>query len=425
MSNLMSNLRPQILMSQIKTGIDVERLRADFPILQQTVHGKQLVYLDNAATTQRPRSVIEAISKCYERDYSNVHRGVHAISERATALYEDARRNVQEFINAKFPEEIIFTSGTTAAINLVARSYGDAFLKQGDEILLTQMEHHSNIVPWQQLAARSGAVVRFAPITDDGLIDTGQFQAMLNGRTKIVAVTAVSNVLGTINPIEQLTKMAHAVGAKILVDAAQSVPHEPQDVRLVDADFFCFSGHKMLGPSGVGVLFAKRELLEIMPPFLGGGSMIRTVSEEGYTPGDLPAKFEAGTPPIVPAIALTAAIEYLNTVGMESIREHELQLTRRAHDVLADIAGLRILGPAPEDKGGIVSFVVDKVNVQDIATFMDLQGVAIRPGHHCAMPLHKRYGVPASNRASFYLYNTLEEVELLGQSLSQVLKKLR
>ncbi len=401
--------------------LDPESLRADFPILSTIIHGdKPLVYLDNAATTQRPTQVIQSLVEAYEQHYANVHRGIHWLSEQSTDLYEEAREAVRRFVNAKRLHEIIFTTGTTASINLVARSWGDANVRAGDEILLTQMEHHSNIVPWQQLAQRTGCRVIFAPITDDGCLDIDSWQNLLTPRTRMVAVTAVSNVLGTINPVGDLVRRAHQAGALALVDAAQSIPHAQADVQAWDADFVVFSGHKMLGPSGVGVLYGRETLLDAMPPFLGGGSMIRRVTLEGFEPGDLPAKFEAGTPPIVPAMGLASAIKYLQRVGMDAIERYEAILTCRAHQVLEGIGDLRLLGPAADQKAGIVSFVIDGIHAHDVAQILDQQGVAIRAGHHCAMPLHKRLGITASNRASFYFYNTLQEVEQLASALEAV-----
>ena len=394
--------------------------------------GVPLVYLDNAATSQRPRQVIQAIVDAYEQHYANVHRGIHTLSEEIDELYEGAREKVRAFINAPSEppegdspattEQVIFTSGTTHSINLVARSWGDANVRAGDEILLTEMEHHSNLVPWYQLAERTGAVVRHIPLTDDGRLRLDALDTLLTKRTKLVSVTAVSNVLGTINPIAEIIGRAHDVGAIVLVDGAQSVPHMKIDVQALDVDFLAFSGHKMLGPSGVGVLYGKRELLEAMPPFLGGGGMIKEVTLEGFRPLFLPGKFEAGTPPIVPAVALGAAIDYLNAVGLEAIEEHEHRLTRRAHEVLEAVGGIRIIGPAPEHKSGIVSFVFDsgRPHAHDVAQVLDRYGVAIRAGHHCTMPLHKRFGVAATARASFYFYNTLAEVDKLGEALEQV-----
>lgn len=410
---------------------DIERIRADFPILATMLHaspdnpGVPLAYLDSAASTQRPRQVIQAMVDTYEHSYANVHRGIHWLSEQCTEQYEQARAKVQAFIAAAAPEEVIFTPGTTASINLVARSWGDANLRPGDEILLTEMEHHANIVPWQQAAERTGAVIRWWPITDDGRLDLAEFNTLLTQRTRLLAITAASNVLGTVNPIADIVTRAHAAGALVLVDAAQSVPHATTDVRQLDADFLAFSGHKMLGPSGVGVLWGRRELLEAMPAFLGGGSMIRKVTKEGFESAELPAKFEAGTPPIVPAIGLGAAIDYLQSLDMTAIAAHEHALCQQAHDVLSSIGGLKFLGPAPEHKSGIVSFTLDGVHAHDIAQLLDRDGIAVRAGHHCAMPLHKRLGIAASTRASFYLYNTPEEVERLARSLEEIKRLFR
>ena len=401
--------------------LDVAAIRRDFPILETTLgDGYPLVYLDNAASTQRPRQVIEAMADAYEHYYSNVHRAGHRLAMESSAHYEAARESVRQLINARSPTEIIFTPGTTAAINLVARSWGDANLKAGDEIVLTLMEHHSNIVPWQQLAARTGCAIRWTPITDDYQLDLDAFERLLSPRTKLVALTAVSNVLGTINPIDQIIEVAHAAGALVLVDAAQAVPHEPIDVRARNVDFLAFSGHKMLGPSAVGVLYGREELLDRMQPFHGGGSMIKSVTTEGFTPADLPYRFEAGTPVIVPAIGLGRAIQYLQKLGMESVRAHEFALTSRAHALLENIPGLKIVGPAPEKKGGIVTFVLDGLHPDDVAKALDIQGIAVRSGHHCAMPLHNRLGLTASTRASFYIYNTLEEVERLAEAIQGI-----
>jgi cysteine desulfurase/selenocysteine lyase len=411
--------------------LDVERIRADFPILSTMLHAKggsagvPLAYLDNAATTQRPRQVVQAMVDVYEKHYANVHRGIHWLSDQATDLFEEARGKAAAFIGAQSTEQVIFTHGATESINLVARSWGDWQVRSGDEILLTEMEHHANIVPWQQLAERTGAAIRFLPITDDGQLSLERLDDFLTPRTRLVAVAAVSNVLGTINPVQEIARRAHAAGALVLVDAAQSVPHTKTDVTALDADFLAFSGHKMLGPSGVGILYGKRELLEAMPPFLGGGSMIRRVTTSGFEPAELPAKFEAGTPPIVPAIGLGAAIDYLNTIGVDAIHEHELKLTRLAHEVLSAVGGVRFLGPAPELKSGIVSFTLERVHAHDIAQLLDRQGIAIRAGHHCAMPLHKRLGLAASSRASFYFYNTVEEVERLGRALEEIKRIFR
>ncbi len=401
-------------------ALDPEVYRPDFPILLTQVHdGVPLIYLDNAATTERPRQVIDAIVKTYQHHYANVHRGIHVLAEQSTELYEAAREKVRALLGASSAEEIIFTSGATAAINLVARSWGDSHVRQGDEILVTQMEHHSNLVPWHQLAERTGAVIRWIPVDDRGLLELQSLDELLTERTKLVAVTAVSNVLGTINPLEHIIPRAHAVGARVLVDGAQSVPHQPTDVVALDADFLAFSGHKLMGPSGIGVLYGKRELLDEMPPFLGGGSMIRRVSIDSFTPADLPYKFEAGTPPIVPAIGLGAAIDYLNNVGLDAIHDHERRLTQQAHQVLQTVGDVRILGPSPDEKAGIVSFVLPQVHAHDIAQRLDSRGIAVRPGHHCAMPLHKRFGVPATARASFYFYNTPDEIRQLGEAVAE------
>jgi cysteine desulfurase/selenocysteine lyase len=413
-------------------SFDAAKYRPDFPILARTVHNNvPLVYLDNAATSQRPRQVIQSLVDTYEHHYANVHRGIHTLSEEIDALYEGAREKVRAFINApgrereddspSTTEQVIFTSGTTHSINLVARSWGEANVRAGDEILLTEMEHHANLVPWYQLAERTGAVVRHIPITDDGLLQLDTLDSLLTRRTKIVAVTAVSNVLGTINPVADIIRRAHDVGAVVLVDGAQSVPHQRIDVQSLDCDFLAFSGHKMLGPSGIGVLYGKRELLEAMPAFLGGGGMIKEVTLEGFRPLYLPYKFEAGTPPIAQAVGLGAAMDYLEAVGLDGIEAYERQLARQAHEVLAHVGDIRILGPSPEQKTGIVSFVFasGRPHAHDIAQMLDRHGVAIRVGHHCTMPLHKRLNVAATARASFYFYNTPAEVDKLGEALEQ------
>ncbi|MDP6444746.1 MAG: SufS family cysteine desulfurase [Pirellulaceae bacterium] len=408
------------------SALDAAALRADFPILASLVHdGRPLVYLDSAASTQRPTAVIQAMTTAYEREYANVHRGVHWMSERCTDRYEAAREAVRRYINASAVEEVVFTSGTTAALNLVAHSWGDAHVGAGDEILVTEMEHHSNIVPWFQLAERRGAAVKFAPITDDGVLDLEGFAERLSQRTKVVAVSAVSNVLGTINPVARIVAAARAAGAVVVVDGAQGVPHGTTDVQQLGADFLAFSGHKMAGPSGIGVLWGRRELLDAMPPFLGGGSMIGEVTVDGFTSADLPAKFEAGTPPIVPAIGLAAAIEYVEQIGVARIAAHEQRLTAYAHEHLEALTGVRLLGPPAAGKSGIVSFVIDGVHAHDVAYMLDRGGVAIRAGHHCAMPLHKRLGITASNRASFYLYNTPADIDAMLKGIDQLQEKFR
>jgi len=395
------------------------QIRADFPILQRQVHDKPLVYLDNAASSQKPEAVLQVLDAYYRRYNSNVHRGVHTLSEEATMAYEGARTKVAKFINAKSTKEIIFTRGTTEGINLVAQSWGRATLKPGDEVLITEMEHHSNIVPWQILRDELGFTLRYLPITDEGLLDLSQLDQLLNERTKLLSFVHASNVLGTINPVATLVAAARAVGAKILLDGAQSVPHMPVDLQALDVDFFVCSSHKMCGPTGVGVLYGKRELLDAMPPFMGGGDMIREVRMSGSKWNDLPYKFEAGTPAIAEVIGLGAAVDYLTAVGMDWIHEHEQQLTRYAHERLRDVDGLRILGPGPEARGGLVAFALNDVHPHDISAVLDQAGIAIRAGHHCAQPVHDHYELVASARASFYLYNTRAEVDQLVAALER------
>ena len=405
---------------------NVEAIRKDFPILDQTIHRqKPLIYFDSGASSQRPAAVIEAMDQCYRSTYANVHRGIHWLSEQASDQYEQARKNVQQFINAPEDAEVIFTGGTTAALNLVARSWGDANVKAGDEILLTIFEHHSNIVPWQQLAQRTGAVVKFAPIDGEGNLDMEVLQSMVGPKTKVISVAAISNVLGTIVPVEKVVELAHSVGAIAVVDAAQSVPHETTDVQAWDADFVAFSGHKMLGPSGIGILWGRRALLESIPAFHGGGSMITDCTVDGFTPGELPAKFEAGTPPIVEAIGLGAAVEYLEELSLPAVSAHEKALARLAYEQLQSIDGLKILGPSADQRSGLVSFVIDGVSPQDISVLLDQKGVAIRAGHHCAMPLHEHLEIKSSCRASFYLYNTTDEVKEFVEVLTKVVGRLR
>lgn len=399
-------------------------VRDDFPILATRVHrDRPLVFLDNAASTQRPRQVIAAMSDFYESRYSNVHRGVHWLSQRASDDYEAARKAVARFIGAPSIEEVIFTSGTTMSVNLVARAWGETTLRSGDEILLTEMEHHANIVPWQQVAARTGATVRFLPITAAGQLRLDCLESHLSPRTKIVSVTAVSNVLGTINPVAEIVNAARGVGALTMVDAAQHVPHDKTNVGDWGADFVVFSGHKMLGPTGIGVLWGSQKILDGMPPFLGGGSMITEVTTAGYRAAPVPARFEAGTPPIAEAVGLAAAIEYLERLGMDRVRAHEHALAERAYQRLSEMSRVRILGPDVSERAGIVSFEVQGLHAQDVCTFLDLKGFALRAGHHCAMPLHERLGVSASSRASFYLYNTLAEVDAFADALEQVIER--
>lgn len=400
-------------------ALDVERLRRDFPALAQEVRGRPLVYLDNAATAHKPRAVLEAIQRHYACEYSNVHRGVHWLSERATEAYEGAREKVRAFLNAPDRREIVFVRGTTEAINLVAASWGGANLRPGDEVLVTEMEHHSNIVPWQLVCERTGAVLRVAPIDDDGNLLVEEFERLCGERTRIVAVTQLSNALGTINPVRSLAEIAHAHGALVLVDGAQAAPHMPVDVQALGCDFYAFSGHKLYGPTGIGVLWARRELLEAMPPYQGGGEMIRQVTFEGSTWAPPPAKFEAGTPHIVGAIGLGAAIDYVRGVGLEAIARHERELLAYADEALAEVPGLRVIGRARE-RAGLVSFVFDDIHPHDVGTILDHEGVAVRAGHHCAMPVMQRYGVPATARASFALYNTREDIDALVAALHRV-----
>ncbi|MEM6655485.1 MAG: cysteine desulfurase [Planctomycetota bacterium] len=413
------------------TDLLPESLRDDFPILQErAVSGAPIAFLDNAASSQRPRQVTDAITHCYEHEYANVHRGIHTLSERATDAYELARRKVQEFIGAASPHEVVFTAGTTASINTVAGSWGDANVREGDELLLTPMEHHSNLVPWFQLAERTGAVIKHVPLTDDGRLDLDRLDEVLSERTKLLAVTSLSNTLGTINPVAELTRRAHAAGAVVLVDAAQSAPHMATDVQQLECDFLVFSGHKLCGPSGVGVLYGKEALLEAMPPFLGGGGMIDRVYADRFTPAKPPEKFEAGTPPIAQAIGLGAAVDYLLAIGIDAIHRHETLLTEHAWSRLGEIDGLRRLGPEPRldghlVRGGLVSFVLDRPHSHDIAQLLDRDGVAVRAGHHCTQPLHDLLGISASTRASFYLYNTLAEVDLLVDSLTAIRERFK
>jgi cysteine desulfurase/selenocysteine lyase len=410
----MSATRTATVNTSRGNALDVARVRADFPALHQQVNGCPLVYLDNAATTQKPQPVLDALLGFYSRDCANVHRGVHALSQRATDAYEGARETVARFLNAR-PREIVFTRGTTEAINLVAYSYGSRLLP-GDEILITELEHHSNIVPWQMLAERTGARLRVAPIDDRGEIILEEFQRLLGPRTRIVAVAHVSNALGTVNPVEEICRLAHTYGARVLVDGAQAVPHLAVDVRALDCDFYAFSGHKIYGPTGIGVLFGRWELLEAMPPYQGGGDMIRSVTFEKTLYNDPPYRFEAGTPHIAGAIGLAAAIEYVTRLGLEEIRRHEQQLLEAATRALEEIPGVRIVGTAAH-KAAVVSFVLDGVHPHDVATVLDHEGVAVRAGHHCAQPLMERFGLPATTRASFALYNTLEEVDALARAV--------
>lgn len=395
--------------------------QADFPILQRPVHGRRLVYLDNGATTQKPSAVIQAESDFYAQSNANIHRGVHMLSQHATDLYDQAREGVREFINARRAEEIVFTSGTTQAINLVAHSWGRTNLKAGDEILLTGMEHHSNIVPWQMIAEQTGAQIKVVPVTDSGELDMDAYQALLGPRTRLVGIVHVSNALGTVNPVREMTAMAHKAGARVLIDGAQAVAHTVTDVQALDCDFYAFSAHKLYGPTGVGVLYARHDLLDAMPPWLGGGDMIHTVSFEKSTYAPVPQRFEAGTPNIAGVIALHAAIRYVQDVGLEQIAAHEQVLLDYATEQLLALPGIQIIGQAA-DKAGIVSFIVDGIHPHDLGTILDNDGVAIRAGHHCAMPLMTRFGLPGTARASFALYNSTEDVDALVSGLRKAQK---
>ncbi|MBC7226029.1 MAG: cysteine desulfurase [Thermoflexales bacterium] len=400
--------------------MDIKRIRADFPALSRTVHGHPLVFLDSAASSQKPLPVLEAMERVYRECYANVHRGIYAFSEEATLAYENARDRVASFINAPVREEVIFTRNTTEAINLVAYAWGRTNIRPGDRILLTEMEHHSNLVPWQLLAQEKGARLVYLPITDDGLLRMDLLDSLLDERVKLVAVTMMSNVLGTITPVREIIQKAHGAGAVVLVDAAQAVPHMPVDVQDLDCDFLAFSGHKMCGPTGIGVLYGKEALLEAMPPFLGGGDMIRKVEWESATWNRLPWKFEAGTPAFVEGIGLGAAVDYLTGIGMEAILAHERELTAYAMERLSALPGLNIIGPPAHQRGGVVAFTFRGIHPHDIAHMLDMEGIAVRAGHHCAQPLHRRLGLTATVRASFYLYNTADEVDRLVQALERV-----
>jgi cysteine desulfurase/selenocysteine lyase len=396
-------------------------VRRDFPILGRTVHGKRLVYLDNGATSQKPQAVIDALARYYREENSNIHRGVHFLSEQATAAYEAARRKVQTFVNAAHRDEIIFVRGTTEAINLVAQSYGRNSLKAGDEIIVSAMEHHSNIVPWQMLVEQTGARLRVIPINHDGELVLDEYRRLLNERTKFVSVTHVSNALGTVVPVKEIVAAAHERSVPVLLDGAQAVPHLKVDVQELGCDFYAFSGHKMFGPTGVGVLYGRRELLERMPPYQGGGDMISLVTFEKTHYNVLPYKFEAGTPNIAGGIGLGAAIDYLQGLSWPQVLSHEEDLLSYATEKLARIDGLRIIGTAKQ-KAGVLSFVFAHIHAHDIGTILDQEGVAVRAGHHCAMPVMQRFGVPATSRASFAFYNTREEIDVLANAIQKALK---
>ncbi len=412
-------------MSQLTLPFDIEKIRADFPILHEAHHNDvPLVYLDNAASSQKPLKVIEGLDDYYRLYNANVHRGIHKLSEAATEAYEGARKKVQKFIHAKSRREVIFTRGTTESINLVAQTWGRANLSAGDVVLSTVMEHHSNIVPWQMLAMEKGITVKFIPVLADGMLDMEVYQKLLaDNNVKLVTVVHSSNVLGTINPVAEMARLAHEQGALILVDGAQSVPHMPVDVQALDVDFFVFSGHKMVGPTGIGILYGKRAHLDAMPPWMGGGDMISKVTLDGSTWNDLPYKFEAGTPSIAEAIGLGFAVDYLSEVGMDKIHEHEQIMTAYALERLAEVPGVTVYGPSADKKGAVAAFSVEGVHAHDVAQLLDSYGVAVRAGHHCAMPLHDDVlCVPATSRASFYLYNTPREIDIFIDALYQVKK---
>ncbi|MCF6277715.1 MAG: cysteine desulfurase [Anaerolineales bacterium] len=406
-----------------KTPLDVERVRADFPILKREIgSGKPLIYLDSTATAQKPLAVIEAMNAFYRTSNANIHRGVHTLAEEATAMYEKGREQVADFINAASPREVIFTRNTTESINLVAYTWARANLASGDLIVLTEMEHHSNLIPWQMLAAERGVELAFVPLTADYLFDMEAYRELLKREPRLVAFTQMSNVLGTITPAAEIIRLAHEAGALTLVDAAQSVPHLPVDVLALDVDFLAFSAHKMVGPSGIGALYGKLDLLNNMPPFMGGGDMIKTVHLRSFATNAVPYKFEAGTPAIAEAVGFGAAAEYLSALGMDAIRAHEHTVTEYALERLEEIPGLTIFGPAVENKGGVASFIMDGIHPHDVAQILDGEGIAVRAGHHCAQPLHERFGVQATSRASFYIYNTRAEVDRLVAGIYNVKK---
>jgi len=401
--------------------LNLNEIRKDFPILtRETANGKRVIYLDSTATSQKPLQVIEAMNDYYRRSNANIHRGVHTLAEEATSLYEGARERIAKFVNAASAREIIYTRNTTESINLVAYSWARANLKAGDLVILTEMEHHSNLVPWHMLQMERGIELEFIPVTENGLLDLDAYKSLLNRNPKLVSFTHMSNVLGTINPAGEIIKLAHAAGAVTLVDGAQSVPHLSVDVQALGADFYAFSAHKMCGPTGIGVLYGKSALLEAMPPFLGGGDMIKEVKLRSFRPNTLPHKFEAGTPAIAEAVGFGAAVDYLTSVGMNAIAAHEHEITEYALERLEEIPGVKLFGPSAEHKGGVAAFTLQGVHPHDVAQILDQDGIAVRAGHHCAQPLHEKFGIPATSRASFYLYSTKEEVDQLVKGLYKV-----
>jgi cysteine desulfurase/selenocysteine lyase len=403
------------------TPDEITRIREDFPILKREIYpGVPLVYFDSAATSQKPARVIDAMDAYYRQNNANIHRGIHVLAEEATAMYEGARSKVAKFINARSDREIIFTRNTSESINLVAYTWARANLKAGDLVILTEMEHHSNLVPWQMLAAERQIRLEFIPATDEGLLDLETYRQLLQQEPRLVSFTQMSNVLGTINPAREIIRLAHDAGALALVDGAQSVPHFKVDVQELDADFLAFSGHKMAGPTGIGVLYGKEALLSAMPPFLGGGDMIKKVTLRGFSANSLPHKFEAGTPAIAEGIGLGAAVDYLSAIGMDHIAAYEHELIQYALDRLSEVSGLQVIGPTADHKGGVAAFTLADIHPHDISQLLDRDGLAVRAGHHCAMPLHQRYNLPATTRASFYLYNTRAEIDQLARSLEHV-----
>ncbi|HWQ82556.1 MAG TPA: cysteine desulfurase [Ignavibacteria bacterium] len=402
---------------------EAEKIRKDFPILDVQVNGKRLVYLDNAATTQKPKQVIDALVKYYSEENSNVHRGVHFLSDKATTLYENSRKTIAEFINAGKPEELIFVRGTTEAINLVASSYGEVSVGKGDEIIVSHLEHHSNIVPWQILCERKGASLKVIPVNDSGELDIEEYRKLLSSKTKIVAVNHISNSLGTVNPVREIIRQAHDAGAVVLIDGAQAVQHTNVDIRGLDADFYAFSGHKMYGPTGIGILYGKEKLLDSMPPYQGGGDMIKNVSFEKTTYNELPYKFEAGTPDISGAIVMTEAVKYINEIGIENIAGHERELLEYGTSKLSEIDGFRLVGNANE-KASVISFLLDGIHPYDTGAILDKMGIAVRTGLHCTEPLMKRFGIPGTVRASIAMYNTKEEIDALVNGVIKAKKML-
>lgn len=401
--------------------LDINRVRADFPITKQEVHpGVEVVYLDSAATSQKPNQVIDAMNDYYRMSNANIHRGIHVLAESATADYEGARDRIAKFINAESSKQVIFTRNTTESINLVAYSWGRANLQAGDIVILTEMEHHSNLVPWQILAAERGIQLEFIPVTEEGLLDLDEYKKLLEKGPKLVSFVHMSNVLGTVNPAKEIIDLAHGVGALALLDGAQAVPHFAVDMQALDADFYAFSSHKMVGPTGLGILYGKLELLQAMPPFLGGGDMIKRVELRSFTNNDLPHKFEAGTPAIAEVIGLGAAVDYLTEIGMDAIAAHEHMLTEYALERLEEVPGIWVFGPDASQKGGVAAFTFEGVHPHDVSQILDRDGIAVRAGHHCAMPLHEKFGLPATARASFYMYNTKSEIDKLIEGLYKV-----